>query len=94
MFRKPYILCAAYWNDVPGIYASQPENITHGYVITGWRHDNCITTQLFFSKKVTGIMGFLTSDNRFVDREEAAEIAFEAGQISKKVDILISEDLY
>lgn len=95
MPKKPYILCAAYWHDSPEVYKSQPENIIHGYVTTGWRHDSCIIMhQLFCGEQPTGILGFLTSDNRFVDRARAAKIAFEAGQISTEVELLISEDLY
>lgn len=40
------------------------------------------------------IQGFLTSDDRFVCREEAGEIAFEAMQIPIPTDCLMSEDLY
>lgn len=38
--------------------------------------------------------GFVTSDNRFVTREEAGLIAFNAKQISKPTNFLFSEDLY
>jgi len=40
--------------------------------------------------------GFITSENRFVDRVEAMLIAIEAGQvnISKSKELLYSEDLY
>jgi hypothetical protein len=37
--------------------------------------------------------GFLTTKGEFIDRKEAAKIAFEAGQIKKKISALISEDL-
>lgn len=40
------------------------------------------------------IQGFLTSKGRFVDRKEAAKIAFSAGQISDQKEELYSEDLY
>ena len=40
------------------------------------------------------IQGFLTSQDRFVDRKEAADIAYKAGQIKDITDCLISEDLY
>jgi len=36
------------------------------------------------------VFGFLTSKNRFVDRKEAAKIAFEAKQINKPYNILES----
>lgn len=38
--------------------------------------------------------GFVTDDGRFVDREEAARIAFEAGQIDRHVRTLFSEDIF
>jgi hypothetical protein len=38
--------------------------------------------------------GFTTSTERFVDRKEAAEIAFAAGQTRSKLDFLYSEDIY
>lgn len=40
------------------------------------------------------IQGFITNTDRFVDREEGAEIAFNAGQIKHKVNMLMSENLY
>lgn len=40
------------------------------------------------------IQGFLTSRNRFVDREEAAELAFQNGQIAEEKLRLYSEDLW
>jgi hypothetical protein len=38
--------------------------------------------------------GFLTSKGRYVDREEAAEIAFKAGQTETQLRSLMSENLY
>jgi len=38
--------------------------------------------------------GFLTSDDRFVDRKEGGQIAFDAGQTAKLTECLFSEDLY
>lgn len=77
------------------IKGMQPNNIDKGIVICGWRHGNCIAV----TKATTGyrtvtiatdgvgehIQGFLTSKNRFVDRHEAMEIAFEAGQVDEKI---------
>jgi hypothetical protein len=41
------------------------------------------------------IQGFWTQDGRFVDREEAANIALEAGQISKiPAEVFTSENLW
>jgi hypothetical protein len=38
--------------------------------------------------------GFLTNTNRFVDRKEAGQIAFAAGQTEELKTTLYSEDLY
>jgi hypothetical protein len=38
--------------------------------------------------------GFLTNTDRFVNRQEAAQIAFESGQIKEETKRLFSEDLY
>jgi hypothetical protein len=40
------------------------------------------------------VQGFLTSDDRFVDRREAAKIALAAGQVKEELKVLFSEDLY
>lgn len=77
------------------IRGSQPTNVDKGIVICGWRHGNCI----IINKALTGyrtvtfaedgvgehIQGFLTSNNRFVDRHEAMKIAFEANQVDEKI---------
>lgn len=44
--------------------------------------------------RMTEVQGFLTTQNRFVDREEAAKIAYSAGQIASPKTKLYSEDLY
>lgn len=81
-----------------------PKNCDKGIVICGWRHGNIIGTL----KALAGLrsvlsgpdsvgnyeQGFLTNTNRFVDRKEAADIAFEAGQINDKLTSLFSEDVW
>lgn len=47
-----------------------------------------------WDKELPGIQGFLTNTNRFVDRKEAAKIAYEAGQIEREKKYLFSEDVY
>lgn len=102
------ILCAAIWYiDIPlakEIPQVRPKNIDRGIVVLGHRHGQCIWT----TASLTGLrtctngedctgeheQGFLTNTNRFVDREEAAKIAFAAGQIEKETITLYSEDLY
>ncbi len=68
-----------------------------GKVFTGKNHSDCILTAIkinclaeHFSQDK---QGFVTTANRYVNRKEAAQIAYEAGQIKSPQDILISEDL-
>jgi hypothetical protein len=101
---KEYILCAANHYDDGKEMTHGPKNIESGFVICGRRHANCIS---MFAKMVgfpydenanalrkTERQGFLTNTDRFVEREEAAQIAFEAGQIKQHKIVLFSEDLY
>lgn len=103
------ILCAAIWyKDVPlkkseilRIQGFSPNNIDVGIVVCGWRHPNCLAQIVALTglRSVTSeigeyVQGFLTSKNRFVDRKEAAEIAFKEKQINNPVKELYSEDLY
>ena len=41
-----------------------------------------------------GIEGFVTTSGLFLDRKEAAKLAYEMGQISEPVESLKSEHLY
>lgn len=94
---KPYIICAAIFVDDGQIHPHQPKNILTGLVVCGRRHHNCFTTLALTNveyKRNNTIQGFLTSHDRFVDRKEGAEIAFEAGQIKEETNILMSEDIY
>ena len=45
-------------------------------------------------KGIEDVQGFMTSQNRFVDRKEGGEIAFKAKQTSELKTKLYSEDLY
>ena len=97
------ILCAAIlFNDLK-VHVHQPQNITTGFVVCGRRHHNCyatlvailgddkwVETKMDFEQ----VQGFVTSLDRFVNREEAAKIAYVAGQVDKIHDRLISEHLY
>lgn len=99
-----YILCAAIWLKDGNKYSHQPRNVDSGLVVCGRRHHNCFLTafELNGGKKIEGltevngiaVQGFLTSDDRFVDRKEGGKIAFNAGQTSKLTECLFSEDLY
>lgn len=85
--REEYILCASVWYEDGKVYKEQPKNISNGIVVNGRRHNNCfmilqqlkpdIDTNLITPKH----FGFLTSFDRYVDREEAFEIAKEQKQI-------------
>jgi len=98
-----YILCAAIHFKMERIFPHQPWNIDSGVVIAGWRHHNCIvmrhSLRALYGEDFTYVQGFLTNTNRFVDREEAAKIATEAGQTKEGSALhidgcLTSEDLY
>ncbi len=105
---KEYILCAAIWykdlklkKEIPEL---RPKNITAGIVILGHRHGQCIWTIASLlglrtcknAEDATGEheQGFLTSENRYLNRKEAAKLAFEVGQIKEETEVLYSEDLY
>lgn len=67
-----------------------------GLIIRGQRHDDCILTaiKMKLDERVTQAkQGFLTSNNRFVDRKEAMIIMKKLFP-GLKGDILFSEDLY
>jgi len=73
----------------------------NGVVFTGRRHHDVISKIIAETgvKKVGGehTQGFVTDDGKFVDREEAAKIALQRGQIKKlkfNSKELFSEDLY
>jgi hypothetical protein len=67
-----------------------------GIVLTGAHHHHIIryAAPLLGKKAVGREQGFITNENRFVGREEAAKIAFAARQIEQEKDILFSEDLW
>jgi len=101
---KEYILCAANHYDDGKKHVHCPNNIESGFVICGRRHHNCINTFALMvgfpydenglKLKNTEEQGFLTNTDRFVSREEAAQIAFDAGQITQHTITLFSEHLY
>ncbi len=69
-----------------------------GKVWTGRRHHEIIQAIVAARGRaegpVYGEQGFLADNGRFVSREEAAKIAFEAGQIPGKLTWLFSEDIF
>jgi hypothetical protein len=106
--KKEYILCAAIWyKDIPlrkVIDGVLPKNCDRGLVVLGHRHGQCMWTMgsLTGLRSVTNAedgvgeyeQGFLTNTNRFVDRKEGGQIAFDAGQTKDLRTTLFSEDLY
>lgn len=93
-----YIICSAiHFNDGKE-HLHQPKNITEGFVLCGRRHHNCITNLTVFNKKMsdykTKTQGFITSKDKFVNRQEASLIAEASGQIKVCNGCLFSEDLY
>lgn len=103
-YTPPILICSAIWFKDGIKRELMTMNIDSGIVVCGWRHGNCITilNAIFPNREYilknkddkTTIQGFLTSDNRFVDRVEGGKIAFKAGQTFKLIDYLFSEDLY
>jgi len=69
-----------------------------GVVWTGRRHSDVIMKiVLEFGRNaapVKGEQGFVTECGKFLTREEAAKVAFQAGQVKELYPILMSEDLY
>jgi hypothetical protein len=102
---REYILCAANHYDDGKEHVHQPSNIKTGFVTCGHRHHNCIGTFAMIvgfpysssAQKLhnTEVQGFLTSKNKFVDREEGTRIAILAEQVDDVyLKKLHSEDLY
>jgi hypothetical protein len=67
-----------------------------GVVSTGKDHAEVFKKSPFGTCKAGSVQGFVTNSGRFVDRKEAAKIAFNAGQISKYEEgqILLSEEIW
>ena len=69
-----------------------------GKVWTGHRHSDVIYKIIAECGKeaapVRGTQGFVTECGKFLNRKEAAKVAFESGQMSEDVGCLMSEDLY
>ena len=97
---KEYILCAAIWyKDFP-LANYQPKNVDRGVVLCGHRHAGIIAQHVTLMGKRAAEMGeyeqgFITSENRFIDRKEGMKIASDGGQVlSYNSGQLYSEDLY
>lgn len=92
------ILCAAIWYNNEIELSLSPFGINRGWVICGHRHAQIKELYKSMTGKETTDFGccegFLTSDNRFVTRERAADIAFRAGQTKEKKHSLLSDNIY
>jgi hypothetical protein len=69
-----------------------------GVIWTGRRHSDVIRKIIDQCGReaapVRGAQGFITECGKFLDRKDAAKVAFEAGQVPELHPILMSEDLY
>lgn len=100
MTKKEYVLCAAIKRKTPinvksKNYKTNTLEDDDIYSIEIGRRHNDIFARFGKSQLEVIKQGFYTSYGRFVSREEALQIAKDAGQI-KETDsnILFSEDLY
>lgn len=67
----------------------------NGVIYKGKRHkDIFMNAPRHLNIRKGGIEGFVTTSGMFLDREEAADLAFRMGQIKSHVEKLKSEDLY
>lgn len=67
----------------------------NGIIYKGKRHKDIImNAPKHLNIRQGGIEGFITNTGLFVDRKEAAELAFEFGQIPEPKTELKSEDIY
>jgi len=82
------IICAAIWYKDQPTAPFQPKNITSGIVLCGFNHAAIIQQHVSIADKAQFEMGeheqgFLTNDNRFVDRKEGLQIAIAASQLKE-----------
>lgn len=84
---------------------NEPERIIHAAVKSeigikiffGKCHADCFYKGQNMGIRMSGkaeYQGFLTNKGRYLNRSEAAKVAFEQGQISRPTSHLISEDLW
>jgi hypothetical protein len=67
----------------------------NGIIYKGKRHKDIVMSQpKHLNIRKGGIEGFLTTSGIFLDRKEAADLAYQMGQISEPVDELKSEHIY
>lgn len=95
---KEYILCAAIkrkekkQTPLGNPYHEGTNDILE--IELGYRHHDIWRRFPGELQRSPNAQGFYTSKGRFVDREEAANIARNSGQLKDNSVILFSEDLY
>lgn len=82
------IIASAIWYKNQPTAAYRPSNVEKGVVLCGFNHAQIIQQHVSIAGKSAYMMGeneqgFLTNDNRFVDRKEARVIAEAAGQLKE-----------
>ena len=68
----------------------KPKGCEYFQIMCGKRHCNVLEMMYKFGikyEKLTAVQGFLTEDDQFVDRYDAAQMAFHSGQMKKDTDI-------
>lgn len=90
------VLCAAIWYpDAPALTHGPKTPDGRGAVLCGHNHAASIETAaaLLRWRSPLDRQGFVTTENRFVGRIEAAHIAVAAGQVPRDTYTLYSETL-
>ena len=67
-----------------------PNDSNWPVIVMGHRHCNCLEWMYNHKveyEKTSHIQGFVTSENRFVDRYEAAQIAWRERQVLEESDV-------
>ena len=92
------LICSAIWFPLEETMLHLPTNLRKGLVIGGRRHHEILEVYRMLDGKHRRdyTQGFLTTENRFVDRIEGLRIALESEQVleSETANQLYSEDLY
>ena len=98
--KTEYVMCAANYYDDGKEHHFQPYNIATGYVVCGWRHSCCGGVYMAMNPLAKSwdhcTQGFLTTKNRFLDRNDALVLVRATGQLNKPIigGVLTSEDLW
>ena len=81
-----YVMCAANHYDDGKDHMFQPYNIDKGFIVCGWRHACCGSAYMASNKDAKRwddcTQGFLTTKNRFLNRQEAYELVTSTGQLT------------